>query len=367
MDVLYDHQMFCIQRFGGISRVFIELMRELAGRPDCRIHWHRGAHIDEYDVSDFSGRLGNYLSMDRPAEAVESANVDSFRGFSRTLGRPFDIYHPSYYDASLIDVAGARKLAVTVHDMIPEKYFLGIERFKKLLDDKKTYVERADLVFVNSKSTRSDLVEILKADPAKVRVTYWASRMPDVDAAALPEARRQRPYFLYVGTRSKYKNFDVLMRAFAVSPWLRENFQVVCFGGTGDFLEHELKFFSENGMAGNFVYMSGDDSLLKALYTGATALVYTSRYEGFGLPLLEAMGCACPVVCCNTSSIPEVAGEAASFFDPDSPEELSSRMREVAEDDVKRAGMTGAGLERAKLFSWKRAAEETLAGYRSIL
>jgi glycosyltransferase involved in cell wall biosynthesis len=156
------------------------------------------------------------------------------------------------------------------------------------------------------------------------------------------------------------------MRAFAASEWLRIHFKVVCFGGTSDYLEPELAFFREQGMRDRFIYCSGNDAVLKALYEGAVALVYTSRYEGFGLPPLEAMQCGCPVICCPTSSLPEVVGEAAVFFDPDSPEELTNCMRRVIEDKETREELIRKGSCQANRFSWERTADATLEGYRAI-
>jgi glycosyltransferase involved in cell wall biosynthesis len=190
--------------------------------------------------------------------------------------------------------------------------------------------------------------------------------MKDVQPAELLESCR-KPYFLYVGTRSKYKNFQVLLDAFARSTWLKRNARVVCFGGSGPYLQPELDFMAQHGLMDNFSYLSGDDSVLKELYLHAQALVYTSRYEGFGLPPLEAMECGCPVVCCPTSSLPEVVGDAAVLFAPDSPEELAAVLQQVAEDQSQRAVLIAKGRAQAAQFSWERAAEQTLAGYRSLI
>ncbi|NEO96350.1 MAG: glycosyltransferase family 4 protein, partial [Moorea sp. SIO3G5] len=133
-----------------------------------------------------------------------------------------------------------------------------------------------------------------------------------------------------------------------------------------DFLESELRVMEENNMRQNFIYLRGDDALLKTLYCNAQALIYTSRYEGFGLPPLEAMECQCPVVCCLTSSLPEVVGDAASLFEPDSVDGLVNAMEIVVEDSEQRASMIEKGRQRAKLFTWQKTAQLTLDGYRSI-
>lgn len=369
MNILYDHQMFCIQKFGGITRIFVELMRELSSEPECSLHWHRGLHIDSYDVSDYSKRLKRYWAFEKAPfflhkRTNEEINKLSFKWFVRLLGGRYDIYHPTYYDFSLIDIVKAKKLVITVHDMIPEKYLTSLPRFGKLIDDRAKMIRKADLIFVNSQSTRNDLLDMFHIDPGRVLITCWASHMKNITPVAAPAQAVKRPYFLYVGTRSKYKNFEVLMRAFASDEWLKSHFNVVCFGGSGNFLEPERKFFKEQNMTENFLYLTGGDGLLKSLYMNAQALVYTSRYEGFGLPPLEAMECGCPVVCCPTSSVPEVVGDAALFFDPDSPEELVHCLHTIVEDTAKRLVIINSGEKRCGIFSWKKAADETFEGYQ---
>jgi glycosyltransferase involved in cell wall biosynthesis len=193
--------------------------------------------------------------------------------------------------------------------------------------------------------------------------------MTEISASLdMPLVAREKPYFLYVGTRSKYKNFNILVQAMASSEWLKNNFQVICFGGSSEFLKSEVKYQIEHQVADNFTYLRGDDTLLKSLYQHAQALVYPSLYEGFGLPPLEAMSCGCPVVCSRTSSLPEVVGSAATFFeDLSSAEELAAAMTRVVTDSTYRQQSIQTGLVQSKAFSWQQTADLTLIGYRSIL
>ena len=370
MRVLYDHQMFALQRFGGISRIFIELMRGLACAPGLELSWHRGWHIDGYDITLFAPALKHYSgTMVPPAEARgrdrSQVNHALFAKFSEQIG-PFDIYHPTYYEQASASIPRRRRMILTVADLIPEKYFQTLPRFQGLLNDRRALILQADCLLVISESTRSDLLEYYPVDPARVRLTYPASGLGEVKDAPLPSEIRERPYFLYVGTRSRYKNFDVLLRAFADCPELLEGFSVVCFGGTGDFLEPEVSFMEAHRLRDRFFFVQGDDSLLKGFYRHAQALVYTSRYEGFGLPPLEAMEAGCPVVCCRTSSLPEVVGEAAEFFDPDEPADLAAALLRVASDSQLRTEWREAGCARASLFSWQRTVADTLAVYQDI-
>ncbi|ELR98386.1 glycosyltransferase family 1 protein [Gloeocapsa sp. PCC 73106] len=365
MKILYDHQMFTIQKFGGISRIFIELMRELSQYSECVIDWYRGWHKDGYDVSDFRPRLRRYWSF--PGGDQSQLNRLGWKVFNLTAPQVYDLYHPTYYDISLLPLVKHQKLVITVHDLILEKFLCDLERFQPQIQAKKKLVEQADLIFVNSLNTQRDLTEMLKVDAAKIVLTPWGTHIDAIIPTPLPELNEEKPYFLYVGTRSKYKNFSLLVQAFAQSSWLAANFRVICFGGTSDFTPPEREIMVEHNVLDNFSYLAGDDAVLKTLYQQAQALVYTSRYEGFGLPLLEAMTCNCPVICCPTSSLPEVVGEAAIFFNSDSVEALVSALTTAVTDTAKRQDILAKGQDRAKLFSWQKTAKLTLQGYQQVL
>jgi glycosyltransferase involved in cell wall biosynthesis len=370
MRLLYDHQIFALQRFGGISRIFVELMKGLAAVPGLQLSWHRGWHVDGYDTTSFDADLEHYSGVTSPPTWAQNSDRNTtnralFAKFAERAGE-FDIFHPSYYDSAVAAIPQRRRMVLTVPDLIPEKYFQDLVRFRDLLNDRRTLILQADCLLVISESTRRDLLEYYPVDPARIRLTYLASGLGEVEETPLPSEFRERPYFLYVGTRSKYKNFEVLLRAFADCPELRAGFSVVCFGGTGGFLDPEVRFMDAHGLRDRFLFVQGDDRMLKGFYRHAEALVYTSRYEGFGLPPLEAMESGCPVVCCPTSSLPEVVGDAAAFFDPDEPADLAAVLLRVTSDSELRTRMVEAGRARAGLFSWQQTVADTLAVYQDV-
>jgi glycosyltransferase involved in cell wall biosynthesis len=146
---------------------------------------------------------------------------------------------------------------------------------------------------------------------------------------------------------------------------LSNRFDLVCFGG-GDFNSHELKIIHGAKSPGKVIHLSGSDYLLASLYKNAFCFVYPSLYEGFGIPLLEAMGMGCPVISSNTSSIPEVVDKAASFFDPASKESLLNAIELVECNNSERNKLINLGLEQEKKFSWNKTAHETFNVYKYV-
>ena len=244
-----------------------------------------------------------------------------------------------------------------VHDLIPER--LGLDMSDPSWNEKRLAVEHAGSYACVSENTRSDLHELDPASrgkPARV-VRHGVDEVfrpaPEEAIAAFRAAHGiDVPYFLLVGDRrgvDGYKNTELLFRALRGWSDLGGH-QVLCVGGHTH-IEPELR------LAGPKVRtrrLSLSDDELRLAYAGAIALVYPSRYEGFGLPVVEAMACACPVITTKLASLPEVAGDAALYVDPDDPQSLRAALDAVREPD-RRATMRVAGTVRASAFRWDRA------------
>jgi glycosyltransferase involved in cell wall biosynthesis len=176
-----------------------------------------------------------------------------------------------------------------------------------------------------------------------------------------------KPFFLYVGMRGGYKNFANVLSAYAAQPMLSKEFDLIAFG-SNTLTAQEREAIGSLRLAPHHVrHLTGDDDLLGYLYGKAEALIYPSFYEGFGIPPLEAMSRGCPVICSNTSSIPEVVGNAGLYFDPHSVEAIADAMERVASLPSLRSGLAARGRERAKEFSWDRCTARTLDVYRELV
>lgn len=366
MKVCYDHQVFSWQKYGGISRYFCEIARSLQLRRLCDVQVISPLYVNEY-LKQLTGNVsvsGMYVNkLPKVSELIRRINGLVAQPLIKAI-KP-DILHETYYGDSGFAPDGA-KTVITIHDMIQEKFPNMCRGADLAIKQKRLAIDRADHIICVSENTREDLVEICGVDPQKTSVVYHGFSLM-IDTGAVPEVLAEKPYFLYVGDRDGYKNFATLMKAFDQSNFLKSECNLVCFGG-GSFTKSEMRTFSECGLnPEQVVQISGDDSLLSAAYKNAIALVYPSLYEGFGIPPLEAMSLNCPVICANTSSIPEVVGDSGLYFDPGNIEELSLQMERYVLDASLRSEMVFKGLTRSTLFSWDKCALETMSVYQEVL
>jgi len=236
---------------------------------------------------------------------------------------------------------------------------------------------RADHIISVSEATKTDLIQLLKIPENRISVIYssghekFSKPVPSKFADEVLSKRKiHEPYFICVGTMEPRKNFERIAEAFfEFSKKTKQKVQLVWVGSQdfagGKFYESLLKRFSASeGQIVAAGYL--EDMELGALYQRAQGLVFPSLYEGFGFPVLEAMGAGCPVLTSNTSSLPEVTGNAGLCVDPRSVESIARGMEILYSDTQQRQELVQAGFERLKLFSWQKTAQETLDLYRKV-
>lgn len=254
------------------------------------------------------------------------------------------------------------RAAVTVHDL-GYKYFPQAHppRQRRYLDlTTQTSAARAHMILADSQATADDLTRFYGTSPDKIHVVY-----PGVDAPPMGDVEAVRRkyklpdrYFMFIGTLQPRKNIARIVQAFAAWRAAQADHEtaLVLAGGRGWLFDPAWT----DGIDG--VIMTGyiDDADKGALYAGARALVFPSLYEGFGFPVLEAMACGCPVICANTSSLPELAGAAALLVDPLSVEQIADAMQRIDTDDELRTALIAKGRAQAARFTWDAAATLTL-------
>jgi glycosyltransferase involved in cell wall biosynthesis len=364
MRILYDHQVFNWQRYGGISRYFYELITRMTAEPDVDISLFLGMHVNRYGLERYRGSFVDFWGIRRPA--IPRTNK-LFSGVNRLLfprflrrSRP-DIYHATYYAPQGGQFDGAR--IITVYDMIHERFPSAFPWYDRTARNKRSSMDRADGIICISESTKRDVMELVGIPGDRITVTYLGSSL---NAAVTDPPLIEGSYILYVGQRAGYKNFERLAQAVARSEQVRRNFRIICFGG-GPFTKGERERALSIGIGHIVQHITGTDAVLANLYKYAAVYVCPSLYEGFGIPTLEAMQMGCPVLVSRTSSLPEIAGPAGCYFDPTDSDDLSGKLEKIVLDEGVRGRLTALGLAQAQLFSWDRCARETLDFYRSRL
>jgi glycosyltransferase involved in cell wall biosynthesis len=275
-----------------------------------------------------------------------------------------DILHETYYSKTSVAPLGC-KTVLTVFDMIHELYPDFFAKWDPTRDEKRAAVARADHIICISENTQQDLIRLLGVPAEKTTVVHLGFALTQSQAVILPEPRK--PFLLFVGSRGGYKNFNSLLEAYSSRSALKNNYDLVAFGG-GGFSAKEQGLIADLGLSMAQVrQMNGDDDILAELYRQATLFVYPSLYEGFGIPPLESMSFGCPVVCSNTSSIPEVVGNAAVLFDPHQSSLIADAIETVTSDKALLTNLRQRGRARVELFSWQECAKQTLEVYRKVL
>lgn len=376
MKIAYDSQIFCAQTYGGVSRYICEIASRIAKEPGVQVTITAPMHINAYLAHVPPGIVSGFRApkMDR-FQRNSGVNYPrlALRGLGLLMGdwmlramKP-DIVHETYFSPFRLGVQRVRRV-LTIYDMIHEKFPSSFPRADKTARYKALAADRADHVICISESTRRDAIEILGLPPDKTSVIYLAFDLMNTAGAYAEELvlPTRDPFLLYVGNRGGYKNFLRLLEAYGTSPQLKTGYKLICFGG-GAFHPDELKMMQTLGLDGGQVtQLEGGDQLLAKLYENASAFIFPSHYEGFGIPPLEAMLHDCPVVCSNTSSIPEVVGDAGEYFNPADTESMRAAIKRVVMSDNRRKLLIAKGRERLKCFSWDRCAIETLDIYRKL-
>lgn len=361
MRIALDEQIFAIQRYGGISRLFYEQATAFERDPSLGVELDPlGAPVvNEYLLSDHE--LAERLQVTR-ADGPYRALAHYFARRRRTSQA--EVVHNTFYlPRGLAEHRQSRRV-VTVYDMIPE-LLPKTRRRMDFLTEKHRYVQQADHIVCISESTRRDLFRIYPEIHAPVTIAY-----PGVGPAFRPDAPHHdgfpEPYVLHVGNRSSYKDGATLIRAFAAISGRFPDHTLFLVGG-GPLTRDERELIGHRRIAERVLHTSLTDDAVPSAYAQAAVTVFPSRYEGFGLPAVEAMAGGSPLILADTSSLPEVGGDAARYFAPGDDTGLANVLAEVLSDAGEQDRMRARGLEQAAHFTWSGYAAANVEAYRAAL
>ncbi len=347
MHVVFDNIVFRIQRTGGISVVWQELLqRALVDNSFTK-------QVLDYPCDNLCRR-----ELQIPDEVLTMMPVRHFERYRRVV--PTDqqtmLFHSSYFrtmdDPRVLNIT-------TVHDMTYHFFRKGLPKAVHCWEEQRALKRSAGVICV-SEHTKKDLLAAYPwMDERRVRVVYNGVSS---HFQPLPEVEN-KGYLLYVGNRIAYKNFQLAVETAALS---KQHLMIV----GGRLSEQEQAWVEQRLSPSQYTVLNGvPNQSLNRLYNEALALLYPSAYEGFGIPVLEAMKAGCPVVAMEASSIPEVAGDAALLFratDPKPAETMADFVRQLKNGSLSRSELQAKGFANAARFSWDNTYQQTKAFYEDV-
>ena len=372
MKILLDPQIFNQQTYGGISRYYSEVFSILSKKKDVKIilpiYKSDNAYISKTQLL-VENRLLNSLYSILSAVKISTRSLRKKKS-DKLLDKFFeensyDLFVPTYYNPYFLNKINGKPFVLTVYDMIHElmpQYFendpYNVVEFKSIL------IKKASKIIAVSNNTKKDILKFYpQIDPDKIEVIYHGSSIkiePNVKVDLPPN------YILYVGSRADYKNFKFLVKA--ITPLLKANpnLKLLAAGG-GKFDDDEMKWIKSLNLNKQIVQKSFKENELGHFYQNAELFVFPSLYEGFGIPVLEAMASGCPIILTKHGSFPEIAGEAGIYFDSNSEEDLRDKIQMLLNDKKLRAKFAKKGLEQVKKYNWNDAAEKCLKVYKEAI
>jgi len=366
LKVFFDHQKFSTQRYGGISRYFATLIDSI--RRDPAFGYQTGVvYSHNHYLPDHPGMLNHPLAKRLLASSLVRNRLYALNQANciRLLKEnAFEVFHPTYYDPYFLPYL-KKPLVITIHDMTYERlpeYFWAQD---PLSQQKRLNIERADLIIAISESTKRDLLDLYpQQNPDTIRVIHHGIELT-APLAVTPLPDVPNDYLLFVGDRSGYKNFYLLLEAFRILAVRYPELHLVLAGG-GDLAIAEREAIRRYNLDERITHHHVTDAELNALYQNAALFIYPSLYEGFGLPILEAFRAGCPILLSDTACFREIAGEAAAFFESRSLDDLLDRIQSLLDDTAQRQALIEKGRTRLLDFPIEACVQKTLALYQSL-
>ena len=369
MKLLLDPQAYNMQRFGGITRYHTEVFVALSKLPDvqieCPIIFADNLHLKEHGL--FQSSWNDIIKSPWLPKFIKKKIAKKFRrkNFHETktalAKQDYDVFVSTYYDPYFLDYIGDKPFVLTLHDMIHDLFPQYFTRDKYTVSRKKLLLEKATRVIAVSENTKKDILKFYPhIDANKIDVVYLSQ---SIDTQSKVKVDLPQKYILFVGNRTIYKNFNFFIEA--VTPLLKAdpNLFVVAAGGNA-FEKTEAELLQKLGIFQQVIQRNFEDNELASYYSQAQCFVFPSEYEGFGIPVLEAMACGCPVVLAHHSSFPEVAGDAGVYFELHNADDLKIKVSALLQDQALREDFSKKGIDRAQQFSWKQTAMGCLESYK---
>jgi glycosyltransferase involved in cell wall biosynthesis len=367
MKILFDHQTFVYQRFGGISRYFTELVSCLNKTKTGSATISALLTDNVYLLASENKKAFSILNGRFLGSMTLYNTVNRFVTKWKIRNAKYDIFHPTYYDTYFLKNIGDKPFVVTVYDMIHELYPNKWENQTAISYNKSVLIKKASHIIAISEHTKQDLLYFYPEIPSARISVIWLGNSSSIQNTTIKKNSHSfaKPYFLFVGKRGEYKNFNLLVTQ--IAGYLKYNEIDLIAAGGGSFTEEETELIKKLDVETSIhVIPFVSDSGLAELYSNAIAFIFPSAYEGFGIPILEAFQSKCPVILNNASCFPEIAGNAALYFNEENDKSIIGALETVRNNIQARNELIEKGNERLKLFTWEIAAQKTMEVYISV-
>ena len=353
MKIFIESNVLTWQKKGGVSRYVVELLKGFKNRAEI-------SNVTLFSRNIFYKKHKRGLII--PLRSGLAIRLNKFLIKKAIRKGGVDVLHvPSLEDYFIDAIHKDVALVITIHDLISEHYpkEFGVDIKNRILN----LLARADRIIAISNQTKKDLIRIFDVPKEKVDVIYHGCSFSEEDVLKNNEPNQYGDYILYVGYRSGYKNFENFCKAL---PKVLNDFpylNIVTVGGK-EFSAYEKNMIRKENLTKNMIHLENiSENKLITLYKHTKIFVFPSKYEGFGLPLLEAFICGTPVVCSNISSLPEVGGDAPLYFDPEEISDISRAILTVLQSFELQSEMIQKGYQQLKKFSWEQTINSTLECY----
>lgn len=380
--VLYDSYSFDREVVGGVTRYFAELIKHLPDDvspiiavketsnlylrsapfnfPDSRLSFEKFLPSIRFRGKYRVYRMLSHL-MTCLFPGQETVNEKVL--WQNIQNDCFDIVHLTGCWDNWSSFAKSKPMVVTMHDLIPELFFKSKASWKW----RRRVLSAATRVIAVSEHTRDDVIKYFDCPPEKIVTIYHGVAEP-VEPQEVLDMKGRR-YVLFIGKRNGYKNFPLLVKAISCLMKNDQSLYLVCTGS--DFTADERRLLSETKVMCRTYCRRFSDKEMRWLLQHALLFVYPSCYEGFGMPILDAFAVGCPVLLSSASCFPEIGGDAAMYFDPESLEDLVEKLNHLLGEDEEakkcRQKLIAAGRNRVRQFSWQKCAQETVGVYKAAI
>jgi glycosyltransferase involved in cell wall biosynthesis len=384
--VLYDHQAFEMQRFGGISYYYAKIIDGLNSTVDATIAVHSSGN-------EYLERLKNSLTssvrntgfiedfmfgMNFPGKnRMYSLRNSLFPSFSAAVKNVkeslkaldcggFDLFHPTYYDPYFLKNIRNIPYVITAHDCTHEQYPELFGAADRTFHNKKLVFKNATRIISISESTKKDIIKFYDIPESRIDVVYQGiEKYIYLDEESVSSIRLPEQYILYTGQRYHYKNWLFFVRAVTDILLSYKNLTLVCTGPA--FTNSEKEYLIDLGLKDKVIHIRPRFEDLSVIYSKALAFVFPSLSEGFGLPILESMSVGCPTLLSDIPIMHEIGADAALYFLPKDMDSIRVKVSSIIEDRELRASLSAKGKIRALDFSWESTCLKTLDVYNKAI